>query len=87
MMKMNPQIPKIMNTQGKPKYRDASPWIQSLTIKVIMRLEPKNEILKYDKYFPPNISSKDLEPPKRNFKEKSLNHHSRLEIKINRFLK
>ena len=60
---------------------DASLWIQSQTIKVIVRSDPKNEILE-NKHFSCNLSPNDIYPLKRNFKGKNLNHHSKLEIKI-----
>ena len=54
------------------KTNDAHHWIQSLPIKVIVKLEPKIEIPKEDKNFPLNLSSKGSKPPKINLKEKTL---------------
>ena len=48
-----------MNAQSKHKAKNAYPKIQSLTIKVIERLEPKIENPKEEKYFLSNILDED----------------------------
>jgi len=65
---------------------DASLLIQP-KIKVIVRLDPKKWASKKDKHFWPNLSTKGLEPPNKNFKGRTLNHHSKLDIQIKIFLR
>jgi len=64
---------------------DAFPWIQSLPIKGIVRLQPNIEISKRDIYSLSNFSIKDLKQLRRNFKGQTQNHHSKIEIKIKSF--
>ena len=54
-MRMNRQ-----SYQDQQRQREAPLWIQSLTIKVILRLDPKDENPTKDKHFPPNLSLKNL---------------------------
>ena len=83
-MKMDPQAPKIKDNKENNHKKNAS-FGFNLTQLIDCEVYAQSKTLMIDNYFPTNSSPKGSQPPKKNYKGKTLLTTLNKEIKMLRF--